>query len=72
MLLAMMKLNTTRINQRLEELGWSRYRLAHELGVSNQSLYRSLDTPESCTLKTLTRYAETLGLSVVDLIEEEV
>jgi len=63
-----MKLNVEKIIKRLEELGWTRYRLAQELDVCHQTVYRTLSNPQSITLSTVSKYATVLDLPIQDII----
>jgi len=64
-----MKLNKRKIELELERLGWSKRRLAEEMGVKRQWVYVVLsDARDGCTLRTVNRIAKALGLNPRDLL----
>ena len=63
-----MRLNKRKINLELERLGWSKYRLAKEIGVKRQWIYAILANSGGCTLKTVDRIGQALGVDPKDLI----
>ena len=63
-----MELNIRKIKLELERLGWTKYRLAKEMGVKHQWVYYIIQHPESCTLKTVTKFGEALGIDPRDLV----
>ena len=68
-MVAFMKLNTTRISQELDRLGWTRYRLSKEMHMANQTVYKILNSDgRGHTLKTIEKFATALGVDPKDLI----
>jgi len=63
-----MKLNTKKINIELQRLGWSRYRLAKEMGAKTQWVYFILSDRKNCTLRSIQRIADALAIDPKDLI----
>ena len=68
-----MRLNTLKIIEETEKLGWSRYRLAKEMGMANQTVYKILVSDArkenvSYTFKTVEKFAKTLLIDPKDLI----
>lgn len=66
-----MKLNLEKIDRELARLGWSKYRLAKEMGVIPSSIYAVLDPDRSngMTFKTVDKIGAALGIDPKDLIE---
>ena len=64
-----MEINTEKIDRELKRIGWSRYRLAKEMGVKFQWVYSVLGSPKkSRTFNTVERFADALGMDPKDLI----
>jgi len=63
-----MRLNTKKIDMELKRLGWSKYRLAKEMGRKPQWVYYLMYRAEGMSLRTIDRLAEALGLDPKDLI----
>ena len=63
-----MKINQRKIELELKRLGWSKYRLAKEMGVKHQWVYYILSGERGSTLRTLERIADAIGLDPKGLI----
>jgi len=63
-----MKLNKRKIDIEMTRLGWSKCRLAQEMGVSRQWVYVILKRTGGCTLRTVDRIAQALGADPKDLL----
>ena len=65
-----MKLRTEKILSEIKRLGWSKYRLAKEMKMANQTIYRILkEEGRSYTFKTVERFAKAIDVDPRDLIE---
>jgi len=65
-----MELNTEKIKTELKKRDWSVYRLAKEMGMANQTLYKILnDGGNNYTLATVQRIANALGVPPKELLE---
>ncbi|MFW6029250.1 MAG: helix-turn-helix domain-containing protein [Halanaerobiales bacterium] len=60
-----------RIQERLDEIGWSQSRLAGELGVSRQIVNKIIHDRKNITLEEIKLIADILGISLEDLIQEK-
>ena len=67
-MLSSMELNKRKINIELARLKWTKYRLAKEMGVTRQWVYRILGRTGGCTLRTVDRIAKALGADPKDLL----
>jgi len=63
-----MELNKRKIGLELDRLGWSKRRLAKEMGVQRQWVYVILGRKGGCTLRTVERIAKALGMNPRDLL----
>lgn len=65
-----MDLNIKKIENELARLGWSKYRLAKEMRVANQTMYAVLDLnrKNGVTLKTVNNIAKALNMDPKDLL----
>jgi len=65
-----MKLNLKKIDLELQRLGWSKYRLAQEMGIIPSSIYAVLnpDRKAGMTFKTVDTIGAALGVDPKDLI----
>ncbi len=59
-----------RIQERLDEIGWSQSRLADELGVSRQIINKIIHGRKNVTLEEIKLIADILGISLEDLVQE--
>jgi predicted transcriptional regulator len=62
-----MKINTRKIELELKRLGWSKYRLAKEMGCTPAWVYY-LFQADNTSLKTIDLIASAMGLDPKDLI----
>ena len=70
----MTSLNSTvgkRIQERLDEIGWSQSRLAEELDVSRQIVNKIVHGRKNVTLEEIILIAGILGISLEVLVEEK-
>ena len=65
-----MKLNTDKIIMEIERLGWSKYRLAKEMNMKNQTVYKILNNKKavSYTFRTVEKFANALSITPKDLL----
>jgi len=63
-----MKINKRKIDLELKRLGWTKYRLAKEMGAKHQWVYYVLKTGNGLTFRTVERIAEAIGLPPKDLL----
>ena len=64
-----MKLNIRKIQLELERLGWSKSKLAREMGVTRQCIHYYFHNKRNIGLETVTNIGKTLGIPAKDLIE---
>jgi plasmid maintenance system antidote protein VapI len=63
-----MELNVRKIEIELNRLGWSKYRLAQEMGVKRQWVYVVLKRKGGNTLSTVSKIANALGVDPKELL----
>jgi len=63
-----MKINKRKIELELKRLGWSKYRLAKEMGAKHQWVYYVLNNENSFTFRTVERIARAIGADPKDLL----
>jgi len=68
-----MRLNTDKILKEMDRLRWSRYKLAQEMDIANQTVYKILVSDVrkgnvSYTFKTVEKFAKALSIDPKDLI----
>jgi len=61
-----------RIQERLDEIGWSQSRLAEELDVSRQIVNKIIHGRKNITLEEIKLIADKLGISLEDLVQKKV
>lgn len=64
-----MRINIKKIEQELTRLGWSKYKLAKEMGVKHQWVYFILSDRKNCTLRSIERIGDALAIDPKDLIK---
>lgn len=62
-----MRINVERIDKELEARGWSRYRLARELGVNPNTIYSVL---KAGSFRTVEKISAVLDVPEMDLVED--
>ena len=63
-----MRLNIKKIEHELKRMGWTKYRLAKEMGAKTQWVYFILSDRKNCTLRSIQRIADALAIDPKDLI----
>ncbi|MFW6281658.1 MAG: helix-turn-helix domain-containing protein [bacterium] len=60
-----------KIQERLDEIGWSQSRLAEELDVSRQIVNKIIHGRKNVTLEEIKLIADILGINLEDLVQEK-